>query len=30
MQTYMGGGRDGDEDKVVDGGLSGGCGGDRP
>jgi hypothetical protein len=27
---YAGGGRDGNEGKVVDGGWSGECGGDRP
>jgi hypothetical protein len=27
---YAGGGRDGDEGKVVDVGMSGDCGGDRP
>jgi hypothetical protein len=29
-EAYTGGGCDGNEDKVVDEGLSGGCGGDHP
>jgi hypothetical protein len=29
-KAYMGGGHDGDKGKVVDEGLSGGCGSDRP
>jgi hypothetical protein len=29
-ETYTGGGRNGDEGKVVGEGWSGGCGGDRP